>query len=98
MRPEVLLNLEARPHEMATLRKPRWAAHQVIAAAEARRGDLDSEARLLRAAWHLGSRHACRDRKTRSISPRPWLIEMLRGLGLSTKVVMQPLPAQARRL
>jgi urease accessory protein len=92
---EVLLDLDkpARIEDGDALKLDDGRLIKVIAAAE----ELieirsDNPARLLRAAWHLGNRHSPAEITAEAIyvAKDHVLVEMLRGLGLTTRPVTRP--------
>jgi urease accessory protein len=92
---EVLLDLEkpARIEDGDALKLEDGRLVRVVAAAEELvEVTSDNPARLLRAAWHLGNRHTPAEIGKDAIyfAKDHVLVEMLRGLGLTTRPVTRP--------
>ena len=92
---EVLLDLEKamRIEDGDALKLEDGRLVRVTAAAEELiEATSDNQARLLRAAWHLGNRHTPAEITGNAIyfAKDHVLVEMLRGLGLTTRPVMRP--------
>ena len=92
---DILLDLEkpSRIEDGDALKLEDGRLVRVVAAAEALvEVTSDNQALLLRAAWHLGNRHTPAEIGKDAIyfAKDHVLVEMLRGLGLTTREVMRP--------
>jgi urease accessory protein len=92
---DILLDLEkpSRIEDGDALKLEDGRLVRVVAAAEALvEVTSDNQARLLRAAWHLGNRHTPAEIGKDAIyfAKDHVLVEMLRGLGLTTREVLRP--------